>query len=91
MVFHVVTKSHLSVVLLLARHVLSVKRLLHEHYPPVLVCYEHEHLSGKISACERVLTIESEGAEVRHIGVEHDERDVLFVHLIRELTCHLKI
>ena len=89
MVVHVVAESHFAVVLLLAGHT-SVLGLLHQHDLALLVSNHHQRLRGKIATRKRVLTIERKRFEVGHVGVEHDERNVLLVQLIGELTSELE-
>lgn len=88
-VVHVVQKSHFSVVLLLTHHS-SVLRLSHEHDFRLPAGNHHQHLGCKISAAERVLSVERQGLEVGHVGVEKNEGNVLLVQLVGELSCDIE-
>ena len=82
-------EKNFSVVLLLTHHA-SVLRLSYEHDFRLPACNHHQHLGCKISAAERVLSVERQGLEVGHVGVEKNEGNVQLVQLVGELSCDIE-
>ena len=89
MVVHIMTESHLTVILLLADY-LTVLGLSHQHNLLFLSSKHHQHLGCKIARAERILSIEGERAQVWHIRIEKDKWNTLLMQLVCKATCHFQ-
>ena len=78
MVFHVMTETHFAIILLFARH-FPIFGLLHQHDTFFLSGHKHQHLCGKVTTAERILTEEREGIQIGHVRVKQDEWNIAFV------------
>ena len=81
MFFHVPAEAYLAVLLLPARY-LSFKSLAHQQYGFFFPCYQHKHSCSEISALKGILPIERQWFQVRHVGIQQHERNVLPVELV---------
>ena len=89
MVVHIVTEPYLTVVLLLADHD-SVLCLSHQHNLLFFKSKHHEHLGSEKTTAERILSEEGKWAEIRHVGVEQDERNVQLMQLVGKRSGYFK-
>ena len=89
MVVHIVAEPNFTVVLLLADHD-SVLCLSHQHNLLFFESKHHEHLGSEKTTAERILSEEGKWAEIRHVGVEQDERNVQLMQLVGKRSGYFK-